>query len=347
MNKTYNNIIFFSNGSIGDFLMTLSFLERVHDVAGDASCVVIVPRMGAFLSDLASSYPYISIYEISKQNPVHFFVLVFKFFQKNLVVTHHTYSRLPSLVKKTARFFALRKGSLFAGFKDMGSMKGYDVIVSFDSKVSYPENMNTLLRECGLGDTLETEQRLVYRKQESVLNELGLGENEYFVFHPFAASAGSLPIDRYSIILNALIKEFPQIVIVITGAGGDVEKVHHILEHVHNKERVRVAMDMGALELLTLVDGGSMYIGVDTGVTHIASFLHKKSVVIGHQASPSWLPTYNENACILYNNDRCTCLGNKNTDCLVEYEGQKYLRCMFDISNEDILEAVIDCYERT
>ena len=59
-----------------------------------------------------------------------------------------------------------------------------------------------------------------------------------------------------------------------------------------------------------------MYIGVDTGITHLASVLGKKSLVIAEQGAPHWLPYYNDNAVIVYK-----VLGDESG----VFEGREYL----------------------
>ena len=53
-------------------------------------------------------------------------------------------------------------------------------------------------------------------------------------------------------------------------------------------------------ELAALIENSLLYIGVDTGITHLAALLRARSLVIAHDGTPHWLPYYNENAVILY-----------------------------------------------
>jgi ADP-heptose:LPS heptosyltransferase len=59
-----------------------------------------------------------------------------------------------------------------------------------------------------------------------------------------------------------------------------------------------------------------LYVGVDTGITHLASVLKAPSLVIAHNGASNWLPYYNENSIVIYQ--------IKDDDSDV-HEGRKYL----------------------
>ena len=61
--QRYKNLIYFQNGSIGDFLMTIFFLENIH--LNDNSLVlnVVVPKNFYFLQQFLEKYPYINLEE--------------------------------------------------------------------------------------------------------------------------------------------------------------------------------------------------------------------------------------------------------------------------------------------
>jgi ADP-heptose:LPS heptosyltransferase len=144
-----------------------------------------------------------------------------------------------------------------------------------------------------------------------------------------------LPHHRWISLLTKIAKEHPEYPILLTATGPDREQAEDIAAKVPGAHAL---INLPILEVAGVIDGAALYIGVDTGITHLAGVLQQKSIIISHFGDPAWIPTYNPNARALANSKRCVC--RTTGDCFVIEDGVPYRRCMYDISDEAIVVSV-------
>ena len=119
----YKNLVYFLNGSIGDFLMALFFMENIHENDSSIALYVVTPRNKKAFDELSEAYPYITVVEANRRSfrGMAASIRLLRFMSAaNLVVTPPTPGRLPTYIKIVAKLAALYPGSLFVGFKDGG-----------------------------------------------------------------------------------------------------------------------------------------------------------------------------------------------------------------------------------
>ncbi len=300
----YKNLIYFQNGSIGDFLMTIFFLENIH--LNDDSIVlnVIVPKNFKFLSQIAKEYSYLKIILANRKSAKGLLGILslFRFvFSKNLIITAPTPGKLSLSIKIIAKKMAFFRGSRLIGFEDGQKINKliYSKLLKYNTKIIYPDFLKIVIRELGFEVKKEI-PRLKYNKDENVLAELGLEKGTYIIFNPLAATQGRSFNQEEIIEIIDFIKTFPpKIKIILTGGKTDKE----ILNTFADKAIILINPDI--TRLCTLLDNSKLFIGVDTGTSHLASFLQVKSLVIAINGTPNWLPYYNSKATILYTIDGC------------------------------------------
>jgi ADP-heptose:LPS heptosyltransferase len=100
-----------------------------------------------------------------------------------------------------------------------------------------------------------------------------------------------------------------------------------------------LAVGKPLMEVGGLIEHGQLYVGVDTGPTHIAGVLGATSVVLAHQNEPTWLPSYNPNATLIWNKEKCVCRVQGEV-CVVSEDGELYRRCVYYIPDEEIQGAI-------
>jgi ADP-heptose:LPS heptosyltransferase len=88
------------------------------------------------------------------------------------------------------------------------------------------------------------------------------------------------------------------------------------------------------------------FVGVDSGLTHIAGVMHVPTVAIENLRTVMWLPRYNPNAVILTEAKNCLCSADRGRDCYYEIGGIRYLRCMIDIPQENIKKAITETLQK-
>ncbi len=156
------------------------------------------------------------------------------------------------------------------------------------------------------------------------------------MLHLFGASIKhAIPLERWRRLLGWLHHEHPGLGLVLTGMPAESE----VIAEVSAGLPVHAAVGFSMPELIEAIDGAALYVGIDTGVTHLACLLQQKSLVVRHCSDPSWVPDYNPNARILLNSRNCN--PEDPTHCLVvSKEGVEYRRCAYDISDKILIESV-------
>jgi ADP-heptose:LPS heptosyltransferase len=138
-------------------------------------------------------------------------------------------------------------------------------------------------------------------------------------------------------LVEELRQQYPTYGIVITGAEVDRAQAHEMA--AVSGDTVFLAIHLPLQEVVGLIENAKLYIGVDTGPTHIAGVLHAPSIVLAQQKEPMWLPTYNPNATLIWEKKNCVC-GIPGKTCEVREDGKPYRRCVYDISDAMILDAI-------
>lgn len=340
----YDNVILFTNGAIGDFLMAGLCADSVGKLLLKSDITIITPRNTSLLRELFSAYPHIKIREVNRRNFLHTPVLlVHMAWQKNLVVNQGVFKKIPFFVWLLARLLVVRSGSVHLHFHQkapQGKSKK-DGVVAFDYHLSVYENLAHLVRAHGI-DISSAVPLYRFVAITDIFERYGLTRGSYVVIHPCASSfARSLPASRWANIFHYVAHNFPETKIVVTGSKQDNLFIQTIFNAgVSLDSVINLAGKLSMVELANIIDGSRGYVGVDTGITHLAGVLKKRSVVIGNRSNPCWLPSYNKNATILVERKNCTCDGQKGGNCLYQIGGERYYKCMIDIPEESIYEGV-------
>ena len=329
MRYKYKNLIYFQNGSIGDFLMIIFFLENIH--LNDDSIIlnVVVPKNEKLLLQFLEKYLYINIILANKRSfkGVWGILKLTKFvFAKNLIITAPTPGKLSLFVKIIAKKISLLGRSELMGFDDDQKINKfiYTKLLKYNTKIIYPDFLKTVIRELGFEVKKETPS-FDYSKNDDLLGNLSLIVGAYIVINPMASTQGrSLDKTELSFIIET-IKNFKQnLKIVLVGSKKGKDFISFF-------DGVLVCADLPIFDLCSLIEDCNLFIGVDTGITHLVSFLQKKSLVIAHPITASnWLPFYNLNATILYTIKNC----QHNIHC-----GREYL--------EKYCKGILMCFEHT
>lgn len=328
MCNKYKNIIYFQNGSIGDFLMSIFLLENIYLNDSSVKFNIVIPKNLSFLSQVVSSYPYINlIYANKKFSGIIGVLKIFKFiFSRNLVLVPPTPGEIPLVIKMIARLISLFPGSVLVGFEDRGKIHSniFSKTLRYNIDINYSEHIKNILRELDYEIKLES-PIIKYQKEESVT------VGNYVVLHPKASTFGrTLSKEEVFGIIKIILEKDSSVKVFLTGGKDDQSFLEMIYSHFSDK--VKIFINSGFSDLCRLVEYSKYYIGVDTGTTHIASFLKKKSFIIARKGTPNWLPYYNDNSKIIYYISGCQ---HKI------FEGEKHLfDCIKDKERPGILLEV-------
>ncbi|MFC1721281.1 glycosyltransferase family 9 protein [Patescibacteria group bacterium] len=305
----YKNVIYFANGSIGDFLVTASLMEDIHSSFEVRNCklnlYIIVPRNAEIFSefsDFCKSLQHLNIVEAGGKHPKGLFYLMKFIFSKNIVITQPTPGILPVKTKIMAKLLSLWKGSQLMGFDDGKKINRYlyDNLISFTDKILFFELLNKLFNILNIEHKKEV-PRLDCKLSDVALKKYGLQKNKYVIVHPFGSSEKRSILEEELLWLVRIVGDISGLKVVITGSIEDKNFAESAIMGTENMELTGLNMR----EIHEILNGAKLFIGVDTGTTHMAGLLQKKSLIIANYGNPHWLPYYNKNATVLYNIEKC------------------------------------------
>ena len=313
--------------------MQLFFLEQVHASFPQCRISVITTRNTALLREMAALYPYIAVQPFTMAAVAR--LALHSAGARSVFVVPPTFYDVPWFVRLLAQILTVPRGRI-AGFTAKRTTMHFSIAIPFEAKALYYQNFSALLRVLGCmpGDV----PRPALPQDMSVLRELGTAD--YIVLAPFAAGASrSLPEERWVSLFAHLSRRYPAMPLVVLGGPADTEKAERIAKQ-SNHRAVRIFCGIPFAQTAALISHAKLFIGVDSGLTHVAGVLQRPSVIIGNLSNPTWLPSYNAQAVILTESRHCLCTGEKNKDCFYEIGGVRYLRCMIDIDDQDIYGAI-------
>lgn len=318
--------------------MMICLCAEMEALDSKIRCTIIARRNAGLIRDLALAYPFIHVIEIHKNLNGVFSLLWHSFARPYVVLMPAVFGKGVLLnTKNLFTLLKLRPGTRTAGLLRDAEPNPYGVALSYDHSLLHYDNMRNMARAGGVS-VLPEGSAIEKLKIVPEAPALGLTKDSYIVFHPFGSSSWkSFPPRRVHELLMELARRYPNMAFVVTGGPENQEEAERIIEGV---PRAYTAAGLPIREAATLIAQARLYIGVDTGTTHLACLLQQQSILLEHNASPEWLPTYNPNAVILTNDTNCACKGRKNGDCRVDEEGKSYHRCLYDIADQTILEAV-------
>jgi len=325
-----------TGGQIGDALMILSALAEFLSREPEGKVIYLVRRNAKLISDLAAAYPQIRVIGVPENRlRAALFMLKLLLQRRYVVVVPPVPGNHPTEIKIVAAIFRLMSGNTVVGTRDRSTWEPYTVCLSYDTDLPNIENVRRLLAAGGIATARKGTPPLL--KLDMHTPKDATPPQAYIVVHPFPTlPSKTLPMHRWRALLAGLETRYPDLSFIITGSKENASAVKEMSEGL---PRVSAAIGLPILEVAWLIKNSALYIGVDTGITHLAGVLQHKSVIIAQRSSPTWLPYYNPKAKVLLNLTRCTCDTDKES-CFVEEDGQKYYRCLYDIADETILASI-------
>lgn len=330
-------------GPIGDTLIMLALFDDILHLDPESRFVVISTRSVSMIRDLASAYPAVEVWQIPSK-PFSLISFIVRVFSRRWTVlvpgSAKGYSFHISLF-----FLALSyiPGNRTIGFGDIRKQGGW---LPFQTKlyVNIKQPILDNYRRMVPAFMPHADMKAVHSRPPQVLLKtvqpafFNLKPGSYLVIHMFGTRVRlSFPPKRWRIFLGDLARRYPAMSFVLTGAAKDKVLIEEVSSGL---PRMEISIDRPILEVAGMIERSALYVGIDTGITHLAAMLRKPSVVIGNNSNPLWWPSYNPNGVILVNLERCSCTGDKNDDCRVYEDGVGYHRCTYDIRAEDVFAAI-------
>jgi ADP-heptose:LPS heptosyltransferase len=329
--RAFNRLFILSYGAIGDFCVLLYFLEHLHRGLPGMQLEVLATRNEKLLREMSAAHPYVRITGI--RSPSLLVLFIRSFYERNAFVVPPTFFDVPAFASFLARAFTLRGRSI--GFESKARTPRYDIVLPFEKRDQFYKNFWPLLGFFGL--PLGGPFRLTFIKDESPVASLGRG---YIVLAPFASNPSkSLPPERWIDLLGFLGRSYPDRTAVVLGAPGDAATAEKwAFRSGHPSAKVMCGLPFA--QTAAIIAHTKCFIGVDSGLTHVAGVQEVPTVAIENLRTIMWLPRYNPKAVILTEPKNCVCDGEHGRDCFWVIDGVQYSRCVADIPQERIERAI-------
>lgn len=343
MKQKKTHIWFFLGNGMGSLLCALHAIETAwFGVPKEkrGKCIILVTREESMYRDIVAMYSHVTILRISFKNLFRLLSIFLSTVRDAHLVLHPlSFGEHNIYFKLYSKFITMwnRESENIGAVPDTRLNRFfYSKIIPRDLTISVFE-----LMEREVMSVLEVKKKkidLLFQYDTALAKKL---TSPYIVIHPYAANvARSLPMDRWIQIIEYVASVFDGI-IIISGGPENYDEYRTLASRTTVPTQFIQNLADGKIQnIIQIISGATIFIGVDTGVTHIANILHKDCVVIGNRSNPCWLPTYNDKAVILSNPKNCTCEGDKRGGCFVTIEGVSYFRCMIDIGQDTIYATI-------
>jgi len=285
-------LLWFLTGTIGDALMALALSRELAELNGDSGNLMFVRREPGLVRDLAGLVPGVQVAPAS-------------FSPAGLVAVARALARpwqimsawkSVGLRRRLRALFLLNPRTRVARFDFHEAATNRDAVAPYDMQKLVIDNFRALAQAAGLntkplGSPASLPLKAVMPKN------FNLAPGSYIVLHPLGSNAvKSLPPARATDILKALAAAYPELSFVVTGGPGDGAVIDSIIKGV---PRARAAVNLPILEVAGLIKNAALYLGVDTGITHLSAMMGKETLALEHPTMPRWFPTYNPKTVML------------------------------------------------
>ena len=344
---------FFVGHSIGVTLLAIHTLEAAYfglPVGERGRCFLVINGDKTQLYyDLLDQYPHITLVTLSRQSIGSLLGLLKDGLGRRQIVLHplsfgsvhfvHAFlTRVITTLHPRSRSVVLDTRSWYNWF-------WFTDILPQKLDQSIFTSMEEAVAHCGISVTTRRPQLL--HAIAPIHPALAVAGKPYIVVHPFAANPiRSLPPPRWQELFDFITSTYPEYQLVISGGPSDRTEA---LAFIRSKyKQVFFTEDIIAtfLPKIGLIDNVALYIGVDTGPTHLAAHLGVPTIVIGNNSNPCWLPTYNRDVVVLMHLEHCTCTSDKGGNCRETIDGKVYYRCMVEITQAEINQHIMEALAR-
>lgn len=320
-------------------------LEVMHNASPDSvsgKFFLVYTKPSKVYTSMLKLYPYVEFVSIKKFYGLYACWLLLRYgLERNIFMFTPAFGKPPLVIRIFARLLTVcKEGSESIGFSERPDT--YDrMLYTTCNVVDMEKNIfNTVSDSLPRNRTSVLEPMLLFEYDVLFRNAL---PKKYIVVHPFAANEGRTYPNQLTIrLLKYLRKHYPSYDVVITGSPENAPRAKMLIQAVD--EGITCVSFYNPQydfhKTMHIVACASLYIGVDTGITHLAAHLRVPTVVLGNNASPQWLPRYSSTTTILTSKATCLCNGNKTGMCFIDIDGCRYYRCMVDIPWQEIVSIL-------
>jgi len=286
-------LLWFLTGTIGDALMALALCNELAEMNSGLTSTLLVRKNAQLVKDLAKFVPFMQV-EVVSFSPWPLLRLI--------IASMHPWQLMSAwkneggLRGKLRNVFLLNPHTQIVRFDIHQPASARDMVAPYDMSKLVIDNFRVMAQTVGLS-TRPVGSPTSMPIAAVLPSSFNVKSNSYIVVHPFGSNdLKSLPPERCRSILKALGDANPQLSFVVTGGKQDGAAIEKIIEGL---PRTQAAIGLPILEVAGLIQHAVLYIGVDTGVTHLAAMMGKRVLALEHPTMPRWFPTYNPKTVML------------------------------------------------
>jgi ADP-heptose:LPS heptosyltransferase len=353
MGKKYHSFVFFSAGPVGDHVLQIDFANYLYESSRTPS-VLVLKHPNPFLRDLALPYrDHIQdVNFVGTRGVLRMLLLTLEsVFRRNcfLLIFPIKPPRYLVLFSYFIRFCTRSRivGFNLEGTKSFPEGEGYASFLGKENTIPllpemYYKSVERMISFLGL-PPINRLPKLGYIESPGVFKKLRIPDQGYIVMHIKASHPlRSFPPERWNTIIKDIHTALPNTKIIFTGGSGDVSFIQEAVIGIPEANVVIAAGKTNTQELLTLYAHAKVNVTVQTGNGLIINLLHVPTVVVNIKGTAMFYYDFNEKATILYSTKDCTCNPFETECTMVPYKGEEYMACLFNISEEEVVRAVIE-----
>jgi hypothetical protein len=280
--------VYLYGGAIGETLYGIDVARALHEQMPQATLVFLSTRSVTFARELVEALPYASWRTCSKGDPRSWLLLLRLAAQENRVAVHQPVMGAMSWWWKIILFAASRHPksvvACCAPKESVWPLPRRARVVGFS--IAGPSIFETIPR---MLEAWGCKGMRVAPHLPAELYGKAPSPEPVIVLHLFGGLLRrSVSASQGTELLATIAKAFPHHLLVLTCASHE-EPLARAMAAGTSAE---VRSNLSAREAVSLLVSARAYVGVDTGMTHLAAHLGVPAVVLGHYANDSWMPTY-------------------------------------------------------
>ena len=181
---------------------------------------------------------------------------------------------------------------------------------------------------------------------EKILLKYNLIKNEYLCMHLMSSHIDrSLPPDRWNNIIKNIQQKIPNIKIVFTGSKKDSIFINKCVDGLQKENFLNLCGEVNIQELLNIYKKAKLTVCVHTGNAIIVNMLQVPTVMVTIKGVYMFNYKFNPNATVLISAEGCNCDPYERNCNMIKYKGEEYMSCLFNLSDDKIIETIINKYK--
>ncbi|MCS7280055.1 MAG: glycosyltransferase family 9 protein [Desulfobacterota bacterium] len=243
-------------------------------------------------------------------------------------------------ILKTGIICALAKGERIIGFgkpyvKEFADLFYNEKVNGFDPFLHKVHRNMLIVKHLNIRETISEVPFTIPEKEREYIEDFFRRESfngKVFAVNPFSSKKGLYkrwPLKYYRELIGEIQREFKASIILLWGTKEERIEAQMLKDGLG--ENVKISCPTTVPQLLALLSKVDMYIGGDSGITHVASLSGAPIVVIFGPSDERINSPFFGNVRIVKKNIGCNPCKNRNC---------KDRRCLWEITPKEVLEVV-------